>query len=113
MELKEQNLGEELYNLLAELLNSKMNRTVMDSIRGEYGVLRYLCYIEDHVHAGKLTEHLRVVPGRMTDHFKQSGSKGIDHADPWGRGQTSCKCMHYGGRKEAGGPDAADDQPGI
>ena len=63
----EQNLGEELYNLLAELLNSKMNRTVMDSIRGEYGVLRYLCYIEDHVHAGKLTEQLRVVPGRMTD----------------------------------------------
>ena len=47
--IDEQNLGEELYNLLAELLNSKMNRTVMDSIRGEYGVLRYLCYIEDHV----------------------------------------------------------------
>ncbi len=49
MELKEQNLGEELYNLLAELLNSKMNRTVMDSIRGEYGfcaifvILRIMC----------------------------------------------------------------------
>lgn len=77
MELKEQNLGEELYNLLAELLNSKMNRTVMDSIRGEYGVLRYLCYIEDHVHAGKLTEHLRVVPGRMTDILNSLEAKGL------------------------------------
>lgn len=113
MELKEQNLGEELYNLLAELLNSKMNRTVMDSIRGEYGVLRYLCYIEDHVHAGKLTEHLRVVPGRMTDILNSLEAKGLITRIRRGRGQTSCKCMHHGGRKEAGGPDAADDQPGI
>lgn len=77
METKEQNLGEELYNLLAELLNSRMNRTVMDSIRGEYGVLRYLCYIEDHVHAGKLTEHLHVVPGRMTDILNSLEAKGL------------------------------------
>lgn len=74
---EEQNLGEELYNLLAELLNSKMNRTVMDSIRGEYGVLRYLCYIEDHVHAGKLTEQLHVVPGRMTDILTSLEAKGL------------------------------------
>ena len=44
-------LGEELYNLLAKLLNSKMNRTVLDSIRGEYGVLRYLMFVEDGVKA--------------------------------------------------------------
>ena len=49
----------------------------MDSIRGEYGVLRYLCYIEDHVHAGKLTEHLHVVPGRMTDILTSLEGKGL------------------------------------
>lgn len=103
MELKEQNLGEELYNLLAELLNSKMKPGRLWTVFVENtGFCCYLCYIEDHVHAGKLTEHLRVVPGRMTDHFKQSGSKGIDHADPRGRGQTSCKCsITEEGKKQA------------
>ncbi len=67
MKEKEENLGEELYNLLAELLNRKLNRSVLDSIRGEYGVLRYLMYVEDGVCAGTLTEQLHVVPGRMTD----------------------------------------------
>ncbi|MDE6566508.1 MAG: hypothetical protein K2K70_02105, partial [Lachnospiraceae bacterium] len=66
----EENLGEELYNLLAELLNQRMNRTVFDSLRGEYGVLRYLVFVEDHVSAGRLTEQLHVVPGRMTDILK-------------------------------------------
>ncbi len=65
--MTEENLGESLYNLLAELLNSKQNRKVLDSIRGEYGVLRYLSYVEDRVSAGMLTEQLHVVPGRMTD----------------------------------------------
>ncbi len=65
--MTEENLGESLYNLLAELLNSKQNRKVLDSIRGEYGVLRYLSYVEDRVSAGTLTEQLHVVPGRMTD----------------------------------------------
>lgn len=64
---KMNDLGEELYSLLARLLNSKMNRTVLDSIRGEYGVLRYLLYEEDGVNAGTLTEKMHVVPGRMTD----------------------------------------------
>lgn len=63
----EANMGEELYNLLGELLNRKMNRDVLDSIRGEYGVLRYLMYVEDGVIAGELTKQLHVVPGRMTD----------------------------------------------
>lgn len=72
----EEYLGEELYNLLAELLNSKMNRTVLDSIRGEYGVLRYLYYIQDHVHAGTLTQQLHVVPGRMTDILNSLEAKG-------------------------------------
>lgn len=75
--MAEDTLGEELYNLLAELLNSKMNRTVLDSIRGEYGVLRSLYYIQDHVHAGTLTEQLHVVPGRMTDILKSLEAKGL------------------------------------
>ena len=73
----EERLGVELYNLLAELLNRKINRTVLDSIRGEYGVLRYLAYVEDNVSAGVLTEQLHVVPGRMTDILKSLESKGL------------------------------------
>ncbi len=65
--MTEENLGESLYNLLAELWNCRQNRKVLDSIRGEYGVLRYLAYVEDRVSAGRLTEQLHVVPGRMTD----------------------------------------------
>lgn len=75
--MKEENLGEELYSVLAELLNRKINRTVQDSIRGEYGVLRYLMYVEDNVTAGTLTEQLHVVPGRMTDILKSLENKGF------------------------------------
>ena len=74
--MTEENLGEELYNLLADLLNRKMNRTVLDSVRGEYGVLRYLVYVQDHVSAGLLTEQLHVVPGRMTDILNSLENKG-------------------------------------
>ncbi len=73
----EDDLGEELYSLLAELLNRKINRTVQDSIRGEYGVLRYLMYVQDNVTAGTLTEQLHVVPGRMTDILKSLENKGF------------------------------------
>ncbi len=73
--MSEEYLGEELYNLLADLLNRKLNRTVLDSIRGEYGVLRYLLYVQDNVSAGVLTEQLHVVPGRMTDILKSLESK--------------------------------------
>ena len=73
----EENLGEELYSLLAELLNCKMNRTVLDSIRGEYGVLRYLMLAQNKVSAGVLTEQLHVVPGRMTDILNSLESKGL------------------------------------
>ena len=74
--MTEENLGEELYNLLADLLNRKMNRTVLDSVRGEYGVLRYLVYVQDNVSAGLLTEQLHVVPGRMTDILNSLENKG-------------------------------------
>lgn len=75
--MEEENLGEELYNLLAEFLNRKMNRMVQDSLRGEYGVLRYLVYVQDNVSAGILTEQLRVVPGRMTDILNSLEGKGF------------------------------------
>lgn len=77
MDKRDENLGEELYNLLAELLNRRMNRTVLDSIRGEYGVLRYLMYVHDKVSAGFLTEQLHVVPGRMTDILNSLETKGF------------------------------------
>lgn len=74
---RETNLGEELYSLLAELLNRKINRMVQDSVRGEFGVLRYLLFVEDKVNAGVLTEQLHVVPGRMTDILNSLESKGF------------------------------------
>ena len=80
----EQDLSEELYNLLAELLNRKLNRTVLDSIRGEYGILRYLLYVENNASAGRLSEHLHVVPGRITDTLNSLERKGLieRHTDP-------------------------------
>lgn len=75
--MSEEYLGDELYRLLAELLNRKLNRTVLDSIRGEYGVLRYLVYEQDKVSAGILTSQLHVVPGRMTDILKSLENKGL------------------------------------
>ena len=65
-----------MYSLLAEVLNRKENRVVLDSIRGEYGVLRYLMYVEDQVSAGELTTQLHVVPGRMTDILNSLENKG-------------------------------------
>lgn len=84
--MTEENLGESLYNLLAELWNCRQNRKVLDSIRGEYGVLRYLAYVEDQVSAGRLTEQLHVVPGRMTDILNSLENKDLverraDHVD--------------------------------
>lgn len=71
------NLGEELYSLLAELLNRRMNRAVQDSIRGEYGTLHYLTYVQNGVSAGILTQQLHVVPGRMTDILSSLERKGL------------------------------------
>ena len=75
--MSEEKLGQELYSVLADLLNRKMNRTVQDSIRGEYGVLSYLVYVQDNVSAGFLTEQFHVVPGRMTDILKGLEGKGF------------------------------------
>ena len=51
MELED--LGEQLYNLLAQVLNRPENRAFFDSIRGEYGVLWYLLTKKEAVSAGE------------------------------------------------------------
>lgn len=102
MDKNDENLGEELYNLLAELLNRKMNRTVLDSIRGEYGVLRYLMYVQDKTSAGILTEQLHVVPGRMTDILNSLESKGFIKRQKSGKDRRRVVvCITESGREEA------------
>ncbi len=76
MEKNEENLGEELYMLLAEMLNRRVNRAVQDSVRGEYGTLHYLTYIRDGESAGELSKYLHIVPGRMTDILSSLEYKG-------------------------------------
>lgn len=100
--MEEENLSEELYNLLADLLNRKMNRTVLDSIRGEYGVLRYLVYVQDNVSAGLLTQQLHVVPGRMTDILNSLENKGLiaRRRDEEDRRKVNV-CITPQGRKQA------------
>ena len=76
MDIKSENLPEELYGVLADLLNRKNNIEVLNSIRGEYGVLNYLCDSdEDGVSAGDLGKALHVVPGRMADILKSLEQK--------------------------------------
>lgn len=101
-EKQEANLGEELYNLLAELINRRMNRMVQDSLRGEYGVLRYLLFVEDKVNAGVLTEQLHVVPGRMTDILNSLESKGfiVRHRDEEDKRRVNV-CITEKGKAEA------------
>lgn len=100
--MTEENLGEELYNLLAEFMNRKLNRVVFDSIRGEYGVLRYLVYVQDNVSAGVLTEQLHVVPGRMTDILKSLESKGfIERRRDVEDKRRVNVCITDGGKKQA------------
>lgn len=77
MELED--LGEQLYNLLAQVLNRPENRAFFDSIRGEYGVLWYLLTKKEAVSAGELKEKLHVVPGRMTGYTHGIGEKGTYH----------------------------------
>lgn len=74
---QDDNIGEELYNVLAQVLNRPGNRKFFDCIRGEYGVLSYLASNENPVNAGTLKEKLHVVPGRMTDILTVLENKGF------------------------------------
>lgn len=72
---EKEKLPEELYSVLADLLNSKRNIAILDSIRGEYGVLNCLNESDDGVSAGELCRRLHVVPGRMADILKRLEEK--------------------------------------
>ena len=72
---EKEKLPEELYNVLADLLNRKSNIAILDSIRGEYGVLNCLCELEEGASAGELCRRLHVVPGRMADILKRLEEK--------------------------------------
>lgn len=74
-ENRNEHLPEELYGVLADLLNRKNNIVVLDSIRGEYGVLNCLFDLEDGASAGELCKRLHVVPGRMADILKRLEQK--------------------------------------
>jgi DNA-binding MarR family transcriptional regulator len=68
-------LPEELYGVLADLLNQKNHLEILNSIRGEYGVLNYLYDKEEGASAGDLSKALHVVPGRMADILKSLEQK--------------------------------------
>jgi DNA-binding MarR family transcriptional regulator len=63
--------------VLAELLGRRKNIDVINSIRGEYGVLNCLCDSEEGASAGELCKKLHVVPGRMADILKSLEQKGL------------------------------------
>ncbi|MBQ3692734.1 MAG: MarR family transcriptional regulator [Clostridia bacterium] len=67
MDNKDITLPEELYSVLADFLNKKNNIEVLNSIRGEYGVLNCLIDMEDGASAGELGKKMHVVPGRVAD----------------------------------------------
>ena len=52
---------------MSDFLNKKNNIDVLNSIRGEYGVLNCLIDMEDGASAGELGKRLHVVPGRIAD----------------------------------------------
>ena len=75
MSNRTEDLPEELYRVLAELLNRRKNIEVINSIRGEYGVLNCLCAVKEGASAGELCKKLHVVPGRMADILKSLEQK--------------------------------------
>ena len=75
MNRRTEDLPEELYRVLAELLGRRKNIDVINSIRGEYGVLNCLCASEEGASAGDLCKRLHVVPGRMADILKSLEQK--------------------------------------
>ena len=72
----EEDLGDELYMLLATMLNRRVNRSVQDSVRGEYGTLHYLTYVKNNESPGEISKYLHIVPGRMTDILSSLEYKG-------------------------------------
>ena len=62
--------GEQLYNILFQILGNKKNANLIESLRGENAVLTYLVHHPEEIHPSELAEKLSLVPGRMTDILK-------------------------------------------
>ena len=71
---EETNYGEQLYNVLFEIIGNKKNAIILESLRGENAVLTCLLHNEE--------EKLSLVPGRMTDILKTLEKKGMIRREP-------------------------------
>ena len=69
--------GEQLYNVLFQIVGNKKNVSLIESLRGENAVLTYLVHHPTEVHPGELAEKLSLVPGRMADILKALEKKGM------------------------------------
>lgn len=69
--------GEQLYNVLFEIVGNKKNAVLLESLRGENAVLTFLVRQVEDIHPGDLAEKLDLVPGRMTDILKTLEKKGL------------------------------------
>ena len=69
--------GEQLYNILFQIVGNKKNASLMESLRGENAVLTYLVHQSTEVHPSEMAEKLSLVPGRMTDILKMLEKKGM------------------------------------
>ena len=79
---EETNYGEQLYNVLFEIIGNKKNAIILESLRGENAVLTCLLRNEEELHPSELAEKLSLVPGRMTDILKTLEKKGMIRREP-------------------------------
>ena len=75
---EETNYGEQLYNVLFQIIGNKKNAIILESLRGENAVLTCLLRNEEELHPSELAEKLSLVPGRMTDILKTLEKKRHD-----------------------------------
>ena len=69
--------GEQLYNILFQIVGNKKNASLIESLRGENAVLTYLVHHSSENHPSELAEKLSLVPGRMTDILNTLEKKGM------------------------------------
>ena len=69
--------GEQLYNVLFQIVGNKKNVSLIESLRGENAVLTYLVHHSTEIHPSELAEKLSLVPGRMTDILNTLEKKGM------------------------------------
>ena len=79
---EETNYGEQLYNVLFQIIGNKKNAIILESLRGENAVLTCLLRNEEELHPSELAEKLSLVPGRMTDILKTLEKKGMIRREP-------------------------------